>query len=115
VDARIAVLSGNEATEANELLHWLKDDRKLRNTVKFAAGDAELEELSAAVEIIVAAIGTGGIAQFISSLQSWLSTRTPELTIEVRTKKGRRKLTARNFGSDEIAELTRILRDDDDA
>jgi Effector Associated Constant Component 1 len=115
VDARIAVLSGNEATEANELLHWLKNDRKLRNPVKFATGDAEPKELSAAVEIIVAAIGTGGIAQFISSLRSWLSTRTPELTIEVRTKKGRRKLTARNFGSGEIAELTQILRDDDDA
>ena len=115
MDAHIAILSGNEASEANELFHWLKKDRDVRNPVRVAAGDAEPAELSAAVEIIVAAIGSGGIAGFIHSLRSFLLTRTPELTIEVKTEKGRKKLTARNFSSDEIAELTRILCDDHDA
>jgi hypothetical protein len=114
VDARIAVHKcNNESSEINELFHWLKNDRELRNPVSTTAVDAEPTGLSPAVEIIVAAIGSGGITQFINSLQSWRRTRAPELTIEVKTEKGRKKLIARNFGSDDIGELMRILRDDD--
>jgi hypothetical protein len=114
VDAHITVLKGKgEASETNELFHWLKNDRELRNPVNIAALDAEPTELSAAVEIVVAAIGSGGIAQLINSLRSWLPTRTRELTIEVKTKKGEKKITWRNLSSAEIEELTRILRDDD--
>ncbi len=112
VDAYISVLNGNEAAE---LFHWLKNDRGVRNPVSRTVGEAGPTELSAAVEIIVAAIGAvgaGGIAQLIGSLQSWRRTRPPELIIEVKTEKGRKKLTARNFSSDDIAELTRILDDD---
>jgi hypothetical protein len=114
MDAHITVLSGNEAVEASELFHWLKDDRDVRNPVSRTIGEAGQAELSATVEIIVAgigAIGAGGIAQLVSSLQSWRRTRPPELIIEVKTEKGRKKLTARNFSSDDIAELTRILDD----
>ena len=114
MDAHITVLNGNEAAEVSELFHWLKNDRDVPNRVRRTVGEAGPKELSATVEIIVAAIGAvgaGGIAQLIGSLQSWRRTRPPELIIEVTTKKGRKKLTARNFSSDDIAELTRILDD----
>lgn len=114
MDAHITVLNGNEAAEASELFHWLKNDRGVRNPVSRTAGEAGQAELSAVVEIIVAgigAIGAGGTAQLISSLQSWRHTRSPELIIEVETKKGRKKITGRNLSSDDIAELTRILND----
>jgi Effector Associated Constant Component 1 len=115
VDAHITVFNGSETAEASELFHWLKNDRGVDNPVSRTVGEAGQAELSAAVEIIVAgigAIGAGGIAQLVSSLQSWRRTRPPELIIEVKTKKGWKKLTARNFSSDDIAELTRILDDD---
>lgn len=114
MDAHITVLNGNETAEANELFRWLKNDRGVPNRVSRTAGEAGQKELSATVEIIVAAIGAvgaGGIAQLIGSLQSWRRTRSPELIIEVKTKKGQRKLIFRNFSSDDIAELTRILDD----
>jgi Effector Associated Constant Component 1 len=114
VDAHITVLNGNEAAEVSELFHWLKNDRGVRQPVSRTAGQAGPAELSAAVEIIVAgigAIGAGGTAQLVSSLQSWRRTRSPELIIEVKTEKGRKKITGRNLSSDDIAELTRILDD----
>jgi hypothetical protein len=116
MDAHISVLNGNEAAEASELFHWLKDDRGLRNPVAMTTGETRSGELSATVEVIVAAIGAigaGGIAQFIDSLRSWRRTRPQELTIEVKTKKGSRKLKGRNLSSEDIAELIRILDDDD--
>jgi len=114
VDAHITVLNGNEAAEASELFHWLKNDRGVRNPVSRTAGQAGQAELSAVVEIIVAgigAIGAGGTAQLVSSLQSWRHTRSPELIIEVKTEKGRKKITGRNLSRDDITELTRILND----
>lgn len=117
MDAHITVLNGNEAAEASELFHWLKNDRGVRNPVSRTAGQAGPSgqaELSAVVEIIVAgigAIGAGGTAQLVSSLQSWRHTRSPELIIEVKTEKGRKKITGRNLSSDDIVELTRILDD----
>lgn len=114
MDAHITVLNGNEAAEASELFHWLKNDRGVRNPVSRTAGQAGQAELSAVVEIIVAgigAIGAGGTAQLVSSLQSWRHTRSPELIIEVKTEKGRKKITGRNLSRDDITELTRILND----
>ena len=115
MDAYITVRNGDEAAEASELLHWLKDDRDVENRVSTTAGKAEPTELSATVEIVVAAIGAvggGGVAQLVSSLKSWRRTRPAELTIEVRTRKGRYKVTGRYLSSEDIAELTRILDDD---
>jgi hypothetical protein len=109
VDAHITILNGDESTEVNELFHWLGNYRDVRNTVTTAIGGDGATDLSATVEIIVAAIGSGGISQLISSLRSWLRTRTPELIIEVTTEKGRVKLTARDFDDDQVAELMRIL------
>ena len=114
MDAHITVLNGNEAAEASEPFHWLKNDRGVRNPVSRTAGQAGQAELSAVVEIIVAgigAIGAGGTAQLVSSLQSWRHTRSPELIIEVKTEKGRKKITGRNLSRDDITELTRILND----
>jgi len=114
MDANISVLNDNKASEANELFQWLRGDRGLRNPVSLTARDVEPGKLSPVVEIIVAAIGSGGIAQLIGSLRGWLLTRSAELTIEVRTEKGRVQIIARKVGRAEIEALMRILREDED-
>ena len=116
MDARISFLGGDAAQEASELADWLRRDRSLRVPVTIASRDAEPRGLGGVVEVVVAAVGSGGVGvALINALKAWLATRARQVTIEIETSKGHLKIKTGTSPSDEVWKTLRdILRDSND-
>jgi Effector Associated Constant Component 1 len=116
VDACITVLSGDVARESSELAEWLRRDRGLLSPVAPVPRRAGPTHLGGVVEVEVAAVGSGGAAAaLVRTLGAWLGTRTRQVSVEVRTDKGRIKLDVRNLDAEETrALLQQILTGSDD-
>ncbi|MFC7381951.1 effector-associated constant component EACC1 [Sphaerisporangium rhizosphaerae] len=110
MDVQIAV-TGEESVDA--LRRWLDDDPDLLGKVRNGGtppGPGRLGTL----EVLVAAVGQGGIATALASaLVAWLRRRVGDVEITVRRPDGGEiTLTARNvrrLDSGQLTELTRRL------
>ncbi|MET8161817.1 hypothetical protein ABZT47_36135 [Sphaerisporangium sp. NPDC005289] len=110
MDVQIAV-TGEESVDA--LRRWLDDDPDLLGNVR-AQGTPPGPGRLGALEVLVAAVGQGGIATALASaLVAWLRRRVGDVEITVRRPDGGEiTLTARNvrrLDSGQLTELTRRL------
>ena len=116
MDAYITVAEDDGGRTADGLLAWLRDDRHVRNSVDWASEPPGTDHLGAAVDIVVAGLGSGGAAvALINSLKSWFEARQTEVSIEVRTDKDHVTVNARNLSDGQLTQLLeRMLRNDDE-
>src|ERR1700722_14715081 len=71
--------------DLEDLSEWLVQEPELRGLIRDVADTAGPGELGAPVEVLVAAVGSGGtLSVLITSLQSWLSSvRRTDLTVKL--------------------------------
>lgn len=75
--------------ELAALLEWLRGERGLAGAVREIRLPPAPDELGGAVEVLVVALGSGGVAGTLAtSLFGWLRTRRPSLKVEI-TKNSR--------------------------
>jgi hypothetical protein len=90
MNLRLSVESGNEVSDFEELSDWLRQEEGLRGLI--SEGDAEpaADELGALVDVLVAAVGSGGaLTVLLSSLQAFIATRGADIKITLKGEGGR--------------------------
>lgn len=93
----LSIDSARPVTDLEDLSDWLGREPELRGLIKDGGGTGGQGELGAAVEVLVAAVGSGGtLTVLTASLQSWLSsTRRTDLTVKLTGPNGSISLTAK--------------------
>ena len=93
----LSIDSAAPTPDLEDLSEWLFQEPELRGLIRDVAGTAGPGELGAPVEVLVAAVGSGGtLSVLITSLQSWLSSvRRTDLTVKLTGPNGSISLTAK--------------------
>lgn len=101
----------DEVGELTDLLEWLRGERGLAGAVREVQTPPGPGELGGAVEVLIVALGSGGVAgTFVTSLFGWLRTR-PSLKVSVTNKS--RSMTVSAARDKDLAPLLReFLRAD---
>lgn len=107
----LSIDSARPVADLEDLSEWLGRERELRGLVKDGSSTAGPGELGAAVEVLVAAMGSGGILTvLITSLQSWLSSiHRTDLTVKLTGPNGSVSLNAKRVKDPEA--LLQAARD----
>lgn len=92
IELSVSVQSGEPTEGLAELADWLAQDDELRGLVKPAPVVPVAGELGAAVEVLVAAVGSGGaVSVLAASLKAFLAQpRRSDVTIVLTAADGRR-------------------------
>jgi hypothetical protein len=112
---RIQIDGGDKVTEYSNLTAWLDASRDFRSRVSRVTGppvDGQLD--GGLIEMLTVAVGSGGIGVALTaSLNKWLETRRPDVTVTVTVAPTRRtvKLRARHANKEALALLRDALRD----
>ncbi|MEV7188082.1 hypothetical protein ACIRRH_22155 [Kitasatospora sp. NPDC101235] len=116
MDARIRVAGGDGLRETAELWDWLRRERELAGLVRPLPSPPADGELGGVTEVLEIALGAGGAGVALAgSLSVWLRTRRADVSLEVTTKRGRVKLTARQMKQEDVVPLlAEVLGDDDE-
>jgi cysteine synthase len=93
----LSIDSARPVTDLEDLSEWLCQEPELHGLIKDETSSAGSGELGAAVEVLVAAVGSGGtLTVLITSLQSWLSSiRGTDLTVKLTGPNGSVSLNAK--------------------
>jgi Effector Associated Constant Component 1 len=91
MDVRISLVGEKSAADLESLDDWLSGEPELAGRVKLAAPVPREGELGALVEVLVAAVSSGGtLSVLATSLHAWLSQpRRPHIVIRVEDETGR--------------------------
>ena len=92
VEVRLSVLGADAVSGLEELTSWLRQEPDLRGRLKPAVEAPALGELGATVDVLVAALGTGGaVSALAASLRGFLSQpRRSDIRIAVQGPDGQR-------------------------
>jgi Effector Associated Constant Component 1 len=106
--------SGIDAVgELADLLEWLHGERGLAGAVREVQAPPGPGELGGAVEVLIVALGSGGVAgTFVTSLFGWLRTRRPSLKVSITEKS--RSMTVSAARDKDLAPLLREFLGTDD-
>jgi membrane-associated two-gene conflict system component 1 (EACC1) len=98
----LSVDSASPVTDLEDLAEWLGQEPELRGLIKDGASTPGTGQLGAAVDVLVAAVGSGGtLTVLITSLQSWLSIRRTGLTVKLTGPDGSVSLNAKQVNDPE--------------
>ena len=91
MEARISLVGGNPAVDLESLDAWLEGEPELVGQVRLSAPPPRDGELGALVDVLVAAVGSGGVLSVLAaSLHAWLSgPRRSDVRIRVQGDAGR--------------------------
>ena len=114
MEAQIQVWGDNPVQEISSLRSWLDRQRDLSGRVESARRPAGEEELGAALDTLLVALGSGTGAALARSLGTWLRTRRSDVAITVRTPSGCTRVAAGNLEPAEVLALLQgVLRESD--
>ena len=114
MEAQIQVSGDNPVEEITSLRKWLDRQRDLSGRVESARRPAGEEELGAALDTLLVALGSGTGAALARSLGTWLRTRRSDVAITVKTPSGSTRVTAGNLEPTEVLTLLQgVLREHD--
>jgi hypothetical protein len=103
----------DEVGELADLLEWLRGERGLAGAVREVQTAPGPGELGGAVEVLIVALGSGGVAgTFVTSLFGWLRTRRPSLRVSITEKS--RSMTVSATRDKDLAPLLREFLGADD-
>lgn len=89
MDLQIDISGGDDVREKAALLQWLRTDRRLVRHVRLQRRTPGAEELGGALDVLMVAVGSGGIAAVLAqSLPTWLQSRRPAVKITLTTAAG---------------------------
>ncbi|GAA3470538.1 effector-associated constant component EACC1 [Nonomuraea roseola] len=111
MDAEIRLIGGNEKILIPSLWEWLRSERELRGRVDVIRGTPGEEDLGPALEALVVAVGSGGMATaLVTALGTWLSSRgRGDVSITVKTDNGTVRVDAKGV-RDALPLLQEVLR-----
>jgi len=90
MNLRLSVESSDEVSDFEELADWLRQEEGLRGLITEEDPGPSDEELGALVDVLIAAIGSGGaLTVLLNSLQAFLTTRGTDIKIRLKGKDGR--------------------------
>lgn len=98
MDVEINISGSSDAAELKNLEDWLLDEPGLAGCpVTRPAGRPEPGQMGALSDVLVVALGSGGMGVALaSSLSVWLGTRVSDVSLRIRTMQGEVELTASN-------------------
>jgi hypothetical protein len=114
VEAQLRIGGGDQVEEIASLGNWLQDEPELRGLTQRVGTSIEPTELSGGgvVELLTVALGSGGVAAALArSLNTWLRTRRPTITLTVSVNDRSATLQAHGVDSRQVDETLKILRD----
>lgn len=86
---QLTISTEGSADDLFELLEWLNDHDELRGLVKLPRQQIRPGEMGGLSEVLVVALGGGGVATaLISSLTSWFTVRRSEISVTVKSGAG---------------------------
>jgi hypothetical protein len=106
----LSVQGGEPTEQLAELADWLAQDDELRGVVKPAPADPAAGELGASSDVLVAAVGGGGVVSVLAtSLKAFLAQpRRSDVTIVVTAPDGRRvEIDAKRVRLQDVEALVR--------
>lgn len=107
----LSVQGDDPVSDLEDLSEWLSHESELRGLIKDEAREPRQGELGAAVEVLVAAVGSGGaLTVLVTSLQSYLSNRGTDITVKVTGPRGSIEVDAKRARDPEA--LVRAVRDE---
>jgi threonine dehydratase len=82
VHVRMTVASEEPTEDLFLLREWLESDPALAGTVTLDEVDIKPDEMGSLSEVLVVALGSGGLATVIAgNLSAWMSSRKAEVTV----------------------------------
>jgi hypothetical protein len=113
VRAELRIASHDQFAELASLRDWLRDEPELRGLVEPVARHAGETEMSGgAIDLLTVLLGSGGIAAVLArSLNTWLKTRRPTVTLTLTVKGRKVTLNAQNVHSKQVDETLKLLHD----
>lgn len=93
----LSIDSARPVGDLEDLAEWFGQEPELHGLIKDGSSVPQPGELGAAVDVLVAAVSSGGaLTALIASLQSWLSSiRRTDLTVKLTGPKGSVSLNAK--------------------
>jgi hypothetical protein len=110
VEVRISFVAGDREDGLESLSDWLRAEPELAGRISLTAAEPRPGELGAAVDALVAAVGSGGALSVLAmSLNAWLSQpRRSDVRIRVEGETGRVvEIDADRVDSDRVEALVR--------
>ncbi|WP_149260805.1 hypothetical protein [Actinomadura sp. K4S16] len=115
MELRIDLAGGDEIREKAALLQWLRTDRRLAGHVRLRRRPAGSEELGGALEVLMVAVGSGGVAAVLAqSLPVWLQSRRPAVKVKLTTSTGESVELETADASEAPRLIEELLRNRDD-
>jgi hypothetical protein len=113
VRAELRITGLDQFAELASLRDWLRDEPELRTLVEPVTRQAGETELSGgAIDLLTVLLGSGGIAAvLVRSLNTWLKTRRPTVTLTLTVKGRKVTLNAQNVHSKQVDETLKLLHD----
>lgn len=108
-------LSGDSASsELAGLMDWLMRSDEFRGRVFVEQAMVPLDQMGAATEVLIVALGAHGVGSVLaSSLSVWIRHRRPSVDVEVTNEQGRRvKLSVRDSATIDVAAVLSALLGD---
>lgn len=112
MEAQLQLDGVDRFAEVASLEDWLRDEPELRGHVRRVASPVGSTELSGGVvELLAVVLGSGGVAGVLArSLNTWLRTRRPTITLTVSVNNRKATLHAHNVSSQQVDETLRVLQ-----
>src|SRR5215470_566798 len=112
LEAQLLLGGVDRFEEVAWLEDWLRDEPELRGQVRRTIAPVGLTELSGGVgEVLTVVLGSGGVAVVLArSLNTWLRTRRPTVTLTVSVKDRSATLHAHDVEGSQVDETLKILR-----
>ena len=114
MEATLRIGGGDHVDEMASLGDWLQDEPQLRGLTRRVGAPTGPTELSGGgvTDLLTVALGSGGVAAILArSLNTWLRTRRPTITLTVSVNGRSATLQAHNVDSQQTDETLKILRD----
>lgn len=85
VSGTVTISLPGQDGDVRQLARWLRDEDELRGQVSLAQRPIRDDEMGSALEAVVVALGSGGVATvLISSLFGWLTRRSELRAVRIR-------------------------------
>jgi hypothetical protein len=112
MEAQLPLSGVDHFEEVASLEDWLRDEPELRGHVRRTIAPVGPTELSGGLgEALIVVLGSGGVAGVLArSLNTWLRTRRPTVTLTVSVKDRSATLHAHDVEGSQVDETLKILR-----